>query len=228
MPSSQPDSRGHRLRRFFPPELPFVIVLLLGVGLSVWSLMAIRDQTMTSVAAQTRTSIDSSSETADSEATESATATDTSWIEGVQSSATQRVDPTPATGEKFGTLKIPALGKSLPIIEGTGTKELSKGVGHFAQSVMPGKPDNCVLSGHRDTVFTGLGELNQGDVFVVTTTAGEFTYRITKTRIVDDEDRTVIVPTDHAVLTVTTCYPFDYVGSAPKRYILTADLVETR
>lgn len=131
----------------------------------------------------------------------------------------------PAVGDTIGSLSIPALNQTLPIIEGTGNDELKRGVGHFAQSVLPGVKDNCVLSGHRDTVFTGLGKLKVGDQLVVQTQAGTFSYEISLIRIVDKDDKTVIVPADHAVLTVTTCYPFNYVGSAPDRYILVADLV---
>lgn len=131
----------------------------------------------------------------------------------------------PAEGDLIGSLSIPALGQSFPIIEGTGDDELKRGVGHFRQSVLPGIEDNCVLSGHRDTVFTRLGELEVGDQLITETVAGRFTYEIVNIRIVDKDDKTVIVPADHAVLTVSTCYPFNYVGSAPDRYILTADLV---
>ncbi len=145
-----------------------------------------------------------------------------------ESAPKKAVLPRPETGEKFGTLRIPKLEQTFPIIEGTGTRELQKGVGHFAQSVMPGESDNCVLSGHRDTVFRRLGELKIGDRLVVRTAAGEFTYKISRIRIVHKDDKTVIVHTDRAVLTVTTCYPFHYVGSAPDRYILIADLAESR
>jgi len=131
----------------------------------------------------------------------------------------------PTAGERLGTLSVPALKQAFQIVEGTGSAQLKRGVGHFAQSVLPGEKDNCVLSGHRDTVFTDLGKLKVGDQFVVQTSAGTFTYAITGIRIVHKDDRTVIVPTDHAVLTVSTCYPFDYVGAAPKRYVLSADLV---
>ncbi|MBE0418043.1 MAG: class D sortase [Coriobacteriia bacterium] len=131
----------------------------------------------------------------------------------------------PAEGELIGTLSIPAVGQSFPIIEGTGDDELKRGVGHFRQSVLPGIEDNCVLSGHRDTVFTRLGELEMGDQLITETAAGRFTYEIVNIRIVDKDDKTVIVPADHAALTLSTCYPFNYVGSAPDRYILTADLV---
>jgi sortase A len=134
----------------------------------------------------------------------------------------------PDKGKKVGTLSIPRLDQSFPIVEGTGARELKRGVGHFAQSVMPGEADNCVLSGHRDTVFTELGRLKIGDKLIVRTPDGEFTYKITRKRIVHKDDKTVIVPTDHAVLTVTTCYPFEYVGSAPDRYILVADLSQAK
>ena len=140
------------------------------------------------------------------------------------------VAPEPAasnivSGSGIGTLTIPALKQKLPIVEGTGKAELKKGVGHYAGSVMPGVDDNCVLSGHRDTVFTRLSELKIGDKLIVQTPEGQYTYMIRRIRIVDKDDRTVIVPTDHVVLTVTTCYPFRYVGSAPDRYIVSADLI---
>jgi sortase A len=131
----------------------------------------------------------------------------------------------PAEGDNIGSLSIPVLKQKLPIIQGTGTEDLKKGVGHFIQSVLPGEKDNCVFSGHRDTVFAKLGELKIGDQLIVQTSAGTFTYEIKYIRIVDKDDRTVIVPADHAVLTLSTCYPFLFIGSAPYRYILSADLV---
>ncbi|MHB8051476.1 MAG: class D sortase [Coriobacteriia bacterium] len=129
----------------------------------------------------------------------------------------------PAKGDPVGTLVIPALDQTLPIVEGTDDAELKVGVGHYTQSVLPGEADNCVLSAHRDTHFSRLEELEVGDRLVVQTAAGTFTYEISGIRIVDKDDRTVIVPTDHAVLTLSTCYPFNYVGSAPDRYIISAD-----
>jgi sortase A len=134
----------------------------------------------------------------------------------------------PVKGMTIGYLVIPALERTLPIIEGTDTPELNRGVGHFARSAMPGEPNNCVLSGHRDTVFTRLGEVGVGSQLVACTTEGAFTYVVRQVRIVGKDDKTVIVPTDHAVLTVTTCYPFRYVGAAPDRYVLVADLVSRR
>ena len=131
----------------------------------------------------------------------------------------------PRQGEEIGNLYIPKLEANLPIFHGTDEDELEKGVGHFAGSVLPGEDDNSVLSGHRDTVFRRLGEVGKGDLLIVRTSAGEFTYKVRKVRIVDADDRTVIVPRPKATLTVTTCYPFNFIGDAPERYILVADLM---
>ncbi|MGM7722967.1 class D sortase [Metabacillus sp. Hm71] len=130
----------------------------------------------------------------------------------------------PKKGEEIGELYIPKLNATLPIYHGTDEDELERGVGHFAESVLPGENDNSVLSGHRDTVFRKLGEVGEGDWLIVRTSAGEFKYKVNKVRIVDDDDRTVIVPKPRATLTVSTCYPFEYIGSAPERYILVAYL----
>jgi sortase A len=132
----------------------------------------------------------------------------------------------PAEGDNIGSLTIPALKQELPILQGTDEQELQEGVGHFAQSVLPGEEDNCVFSGHRETVFRQLGNLKIGDQLIVRTSAGTFTYEVKGTRIVPADDKTVIVPTDHAVLTLTTCYPFDTPGYFPDRYIVSAALVK--
>lgn len=132
----------------------------------------------------------------------------------------------PEIGDNIGNLLIPSIDATLPIFHGTDEDELLKGVGHFAGSVLPGEKDNSVLSGHMDTVFRRLGEVGKGDLLVVETAAGTFTYKVRRTRIVDADDRTVIVPKPKATLTVSTCYPFDFIGSdAPERFILVADLV---
>lgn len=131
----------------------------------------------------------------------------------------------PKQGENFGELYIPKLDATLPIFEGADENELAKGVGHYAGSVLPGEKDNSVLAGHRDTVFRKLGEVGKGDLLIVRTAAGKFTYKVNKVRIVDQNDRTVIVPKPTATLTVTTCYPFNFIGQAPKRYILVAYLL---
>ncbi|MBA2874543.1 class D sortase [Thermaerobacillus caldiproteolyticus] len=134
----------------------------------------------------------------------------------------------PKLGEQMGTLLIPKLHISLPIYHGTDEQELRKGVGHYPKSALPGQPNNVVLSGHRDTVFRQLGQVGLHDELIVKTSTGEFVYRVKKVRIVDESDRTVIVEKPRPTLTVTTCYPFDFIGNAKQRYVLIAQFVKKR
>ncbi|URT71873.1 class D sortase [Cytobacillus firmus] len=139
----------------------------------------------------------------------------------------QPIDVSFEQGEAIGILKIPRLKAELPIIEGTDEDELEKGVGHYSTTVFPGQHDQILLSGHRDTVFRSLGELEIGDIFLVSMPYGEFTYEITDSKIVDADDTTVIRSTaPNEILTVSTCYPFSYVGNAPSRYILNANRIQ--
>jgi sortase A len=128
-------------------------------------------------------------------------------------------------GQEIGTLTLPRINASLRIVHGSDEEELEKGVGHYAKSVLPGEPDLCVLAGHRDTVFHRLGEIRIGDPLIVQTVAGTFTYRDREIQIVDKNDPNVIHSTyPHPRLLVSTCYPFHFIGPAPKRYLLIADL----
>jgi sortase A len=129
-------------------------------------------------------------------------------------------------GDYLGVMAIPRLNRAVRIYEGTERAQLKKGAGHYEKSVLPGIVDNSVIAGHRDTVFSQFGLLQRGDKIIVTTRYGKFTYIIEKFRIVDGNDRTVIVPTKRAILTLSTCYPFQYVGSAPQRFIVTAVLAK--
>jgi sortase A len=130
------------------------------------------------------------------------------------------------SGEYLGVLQIPKIDLEVPVFEGTHEKELAKGVGHYRRSVFPGEPDNAVLSGHRDTVFRRLGELKKGDLLQVSTKHGVFIYRVTKTWVTDANDRSVIVSHDEPILTLTTCYPFTFIGPAPDRYVVQSELIK--
>lgn len=131
----------------------------------------------------------------------------------------------PRASSRIGTITLPTLHLSWPIYQGTSDAELAKGVGHYAKSVLPGQNDNSVLSGHRTTVFNRLGKLKRGQLILVKTSAGTFTYKVRGSRVVLKTDRTVIVPTNHAVLTLTTCYPFNNLGATSHAYVVSADLV---
>lgn len=132
----------------------------------------------------------------------------------------------PIKGEIIGKLIIPALNRELPIIHGTESKQLAQGVGHYIGSALPGESNHTVLAGHRETVFLGLGQLELGEQIHIETKRGLFTYQLESQQIVDADDRTIIVSTSEPILTLITCYPFDYVGAAPQRYILSGKLIE--
>lgn len=134
------------------------------------------------------------------------------------------------TGTMIGELIIPRIGGILPIIEGTDPNSLEKGVGKFKGygTVAPNQTGHVVLSGHRDTVFRKVGQLKHGDRLYVRFKKKIYTYQIRKTWITHAEDRKVIVPIEKPVLSLTTCYPFDYVGDAPDRYIIRAELIEVK
>lgn len=128
-------------------------------------------------------------------------------------------------GKKIGILTIPKLEKTLPIYEGVDDATLKKGIGHLPSTPLPGQQSNAVLSGHRDTFFRGLDRLKIGDSLLVTIDYKTFIYKIKKIRVVDKDDKTVIVPKPKRTLTLTTCYPFTYIGPAPQRYIIEAQLL---
>jgi sortase A len=138
-----------------------------------------------------------------------------------------RLTEQPAIGDVVGLLIFPSISKELPIIEGTDEDDLEKGVGHFKGSSYPNEKGQIVLSGHRDTVFRRLGELKLGDILTIQLSYGTFFYKIESTRIVNADDRSIItLQKKEEILTLTTCYPFSFVGNAPNRYIITAIPIE--
>ncbi|SDO34787.1 class D sortase [Alkalicoccus daliensis] len=132
-------------------------------------------------------------------------------------------------GEEIGWLMIPALDMKYPVYWGTDDDTLKQGVGyHEGDFTTP--PDgmrHTVLSGHRDTVFREMGDLEEGDKMYVQFEDIQYEYEIQKTWITDAEDRTVIVDKEEPTLTLTTCYPFNFIGPAPDRYIIEAPLTNT-
>lgn len=212
----------NKKKSFWDQVTPITIIslgiMILGVGFTAWGMLSIWSRENYAIADPTDINLGESV---------------IKNVETLNHYVVSRIDKNlypvyPLEGDYIGTLTIPALNLELPIFQGTGHKELKKGVGHFMQSMLPGEKDNSVLSGHRETVFRKLGDLVIGDLLIVETTAGIFTYEVSGTRIVDKNDRTVIVPTENAVLTLTTCYPFYYIGHAPDRYIVHADLLTNK
>lgn len=121
-----------------------------------------------------------------------------------------------------GKIEIARLGLEAVVREGTDARTLRRAVGHVAHTPLPGAGGNAALAGHRDTFFRPLEHVRRGDQVRVTTTTGTYTYVVRDTRVVDPTDVSVLDPTPADVLTLITCYPFTYVGSAPKRFVVRA------
>ncbi|NMD68916.1 class D sortase [Bacillus sp. DNRA2] len=124
--------------------------------------------------------------------------------------------------EPLGTVEIPKLNRKLPLIEGTDANVLDQGVGHFTGTVFPGQNEQILISGHRDTVFRNFDRLEIGDQFIINMPYGSYTYEIRSTVIVHADDTTVIRKMGEEVLVVSTCYPFNYIGDAPDRFVIYA------
>jgi sortase A len=140
----------------------------------------------------------------------------------------QKVDHLhPKIGDLIATLEIPRLKRLIKVYEGTQVDQLKLGAGHYRGSVLPGYKDNSVIAGHRDSVFSQFGALKRGDLLITTTAYGKFTYVIVSLKVVGSNDKTIIVPTTHARLTLSTCYPFRYIGNAPQRFIVGATLTQS-
>lgn len=130
-------------------------------------------------------------------------------------------------GDVVGILDIPALNRELPIIEGTDEEELEKGVGHYSSTKLPNQQDRIFLAGHRDTVFKKMGELKEGDQLNVEMSNGTSTYEIYEMFIVKEDDMSVVQSTNpDEILTLSTCYPFEYLSSTEERYIINAKRVD--
>jgi sortase A len=124
-------------------------------------------------------------------------------------------------------LQIPKIQVDAIVVEGASRRELSEGPGHMKQTAQPGETGNAVITGHRDTFFRHIYELNKGDQIQVRRSGRTFTYEVTGRKIVMPEDISVIKPTNNPQLTLITCYPTYYIGPAPKRLVVFSKLVDS-
>ena len=131
-----------------------------------------------------------------------------------------------APGDIVGRVAIPRVGVSAIVREGDDAAILRRAVGHIPGTALPGGTGNAALAGHRDTFFRGLRNIREGDEIVLSTAAGEARYVVETTRIVDPSEVSVLAPTEGPVLTLVTCYPFNYIGAAPRRFIVRAERTE--
>ncbi len=134
--------------------------------------------------------------------------------------APQRNDPL------TGLLSIPRLGYSEAVAEGDDEATLRVAIGHLPDTAVPWVDGNTALAGHRDTLFRSLAKIRVGDELALSTPHGDFQYRVSQTLIVDPDDVWVLAPAPGRQLTLITCYPFHYIGSAPHRFIVRAEPVD--
>lgn len=136
------------------------------------------------------------------------------------------LDPTDvAEGDLIGRIEIPRLEVSAIVLEGVSGPTLRRAVGHVPGTALPGGGANVALAAHRDSFFRPLGEVRAGDEVVVHTASGDHRYRVSSTRIVEPYQTEVLAAGETDRLTLITCYPFSYVGSAPQRFVVTAEPV---
>jgi sortase A len=130
--------------------------------------------------------------------------------------------PAAAMDGLVGRLEIPRLGLSAIVVEGIDRATLRRGVGHISGTALPGEAGNVGLSGHRDTFFRPLKDLRIKDEIQFSTLKGDFRYEVESLRVVGPTDVGVLAASHENVLTLVTCYPFFYIGGAPKRFVVKA------
>lgn len=133
-------------------------------------------------------------------------------------------------GEEMARLEIPSIDSAYSVYWGSDEDTLKRGVGMYVSewTTTPDVQRHTVLSGHRDTVFSELGSIKEGERLALRYKEDIYVYEVERIWITDADDRTVIVDKEAGTLTLTTCYPFQYLGNAPDRYIIQSSLVEIK
>ncbi len=124
----------------------------------------------------------------------------------------------------LGRLEIPSLDLSVMLLQGTDDRTLNRAVGHIEGTAFPGQSGNIGIAGHRDGFFRPLKDISQNAIITLTTLKGRFFYRVKAINIVTPTDVRLLAPTARPSVTLVTCYPFHFVGDAPKRYVVTAEI----
>jgi sortase A len=152
---------------------------------------------------------------------------DADTYQAIEQSKFQSVSPSEARhplieGGAIGEMEVPRLGLKAIFVQGDSPRILRRAVGHISGTALPGEWGNVVLTGHRDTFFRPLRNIRQGDAITVTTVEGDFQYQVESVAVVPPSDVQVLQPSSQRTLTLITCFPFYYVGPAPKRFIVHA------
>jgi sortase A len=128
-------------------------------------------------------------------------------------------------GKTLGEIELTRIGITAMVLEGTDERTLRRAVGHIPGTPLPGQSGNVAIAGHRDTFFRALRNVRQDDEITLMTLEGSFRYRVDSISVVGPEDIRVLDNTGGDILTLVTCYPFDFVGPAPGRFIVRAQRI---
>jgi sortase A len=134
----------------------------------------------------------------------------------------ERIDMARTGGTPLGRIEIRKIGLAAIILEGADARTLRRAVGHIPGTPLPGQQGNVVITGHRDTFFRPLLNIRKDDEIRLTTLSGSYRYLVDSIKVVEPEDTEVLDNSEDAILTLVTCYPFYFVGPAPKRFIVRA------
>jgi len=135
-----------------------------------------------------------------------------------------QLKPAIKPGDVLGRLDIPRLGLSVAVLQGTGSRMLRLGTGHIEGTPLPGEVGNSGIAGHRDTFFRGLKDIRKNDEIQFQTATGLSRYAVDWAKVVAPGDVSVLAPSTKSSLTLVTCYPFYFVGPAPKRFVVRAHM----
>jgi sortase A len=128
----------------------------------------------------------------------------------------------PIPSGALGRIEITRIGLAAMILEGIDRRTLRRAVGHIPGTPLPGQPGNVAIAGHRDTFFRALRNIQHDDEIRLTTQGGSYRYLVDSSEVVAPEDTQVLGESSDTILTLVTCYPFYFVGPAPKRFIVRA------
>jgi LPXTG-site transpeptidase (sortase) family protein len=230
---SPAEMRKKKIKRFAIGSIPFGIYILSVALISVGILQYIEQESLLAIFLTKR----------DAQPVYAAHGDD--WDDVINTDATKPTEgeieavPTPEVegerlrvpfyyiGEQIGVLRIPSVEIDVSVMQGDRESEFRLGAGHYPGSLLPGQDGNILLAAHRTNHFRNFYYLEMGDEVEFATTYGRFQYKITDMFLIDGNDHSIAGETDEEQLTMYTCYPFGYIGNAPQRFVVVADLISS-
>jgi len=219
--------RRHKIRKVLAAMIPFVLFLV-GISLvSVGFFAYIENESILAIFITSRdkgSSIDYYNLDAAEAGASAAVQTET--VTAISQDG-RLIVPYYYQADQIGTIRISSVDIDVGVYQGDSEDELKLGAGHYFASLLPGQDGNIVVAAHRTTYFRNLENLKTGDEVEFDTTYGQYTYQVREIKILDgSEFGTIAKPADQEQLTLYTCYPFTYIGNAPKRYVVRCDLIK--